>query len=59
MVLDVKERGIADYVTQVDITVQNFLKEELFILAPDIRFLGEETGLQNMNADRFLDFKSC
>ena len=53
MVLDVKERGIADYVTQVDITVQNFLKEELFILAPDIRFLGEETGLQNMNADSF------
>ena len=28
MVLDVKERGIADYVTQVDITVQNFLKED-------------------------------
>ena len=53
MVLDVKEKGIADYVTQVDITVQNFLKEELFILVPDIRFLGEETGLQNMNADSF------
>lgn len=53
MVSDVKEKGIADYVTQVDITVQNFLKEELFILAPDIQFLGEETGLQNMKADSF------
>lgn len=53
MVSNVKEKGIADYVTQVDITVQNFLKEELFILAPDIQFLGEETGLQNMEADSF------
>ena len=53
MVSNVKEKGIADYVTQVDTTVQNFLKEELFILAPDIQFLGEETGLQNMKTDMF------
>ena len=59
MVSNVKEKGIADYVTQVDITVQNFLKEELFILAPDIQFLGEETGLQNMNADSFPTFDTC
>lgn len=53
MAFHVKEKGVADYVTQVDITVQNFLKEKLFILAPEIQFLGEETGLQDMDADRF------
>lgn len=53
MAAHVKEKGIADYVTQVDITVQNFLKEKLFILAPEIQFLGEETGLQDMKADSF------
>lgn len=49
----VKEKGLADYVTQVDIAVQNFLKKELFALAPDIQFLGEETGLQEIKADSF------
>lgn len=53
MASHVKEKGLADYVTQVDITVQNFLKKELFSLAPGIQFLGEETGLQEMEADRF------
>lgn len=53
MAAHVKEKGIADYVTQVDITVQNFLKEKLFILTPEIQFLGEETGLQDMKADSF------
>lgn len=53
MASHVKEKGVADYVTQVDITVQNFLKEKLFILAPEIQFLGEETGLQDMDADCF------
>lgn len=36
MAAHVKEKGVADYVTQVDIVVQNFLKKELFLLAPDI-----------------------
>lgn len=53
MAAQVKEKGIADYVTQVDIAVQNFLEKELFALAPDIQFLGEETGLQEMEADCF------
>lgn len=53
MAAHVKEKGLADYVTQVDIAVQNFLKKELFALAPDIQFLGEETGLQEMNAENF------
>lgn len=53
MASHVKEKGLADYVTQVDIAVQDFLKKELFILAPEIQFLGEETGLQEMEADSF------
>lgn len=53
MAAHVKEKGLADYVTQVDIAVQNFLKKELFALAPDIQFLGEETGLQEIKADCF------
>ena len=53
MAAHVKEKGLADYVTQVDISVQDFLKKELFALAPDIQFLGEETGLQEIKADSF------
>ena len=53
MAAHVNEKGVADYVTQVDIAVQNFLKKELFLLAPDIQFLGEETGLQEIKADSF------
>ena len=49
----VKEKGLADYVTQVDIAVQNYLKKELSALAPDIQFLGKETGLQEMKAESF------
>lgn len=53
MAARVKEKSVADYVTQVDVTVQNFLKEELYKLAPDIQFLGEETGLQQMSAENY------
>ena len=53
MAAHVKEKGLADYVTQVDIAVQNFLKKELFALAPNIQFLGEETGLQEIKGDSF------
>ena len=42
MAAHVKEKGVADYVTQVDVAVQNFLKEELYKLYPEIQFLGEE-----------------
>ena len=49
----VKEKGIADYVTQTDIAVQNFLKERLNALAPDVLFIGEETGMQHIQADSY------
>lgn len=53
MASHVKEKGVADYVTQVDVAVQDFLKKELHTLAPEIQFLGEETGLQRMDADSY------
>lgn len=53
MVSHVKEKGTADYVTQVDVSVQDFLKKALHTLEPDIQFLGEETGLQRMDADLY------
>lgn len=53
MASNVKEKGVADYVTQVDIAIQDFLKKELYALAPDIQFLGEESGLQPMDTDSY------
>lgn len=49
----VKIKGPADYVTQVDTDIQNFLKCELGKLAPDIQFLGEEEGLHTMAGDTY------
>ena len=37
-----REKGACDYVTQVDESVQNFIRTELGNLYPDIQFLGEE-----------------
>lgn len=53
MAAHVKEKGVADYVTQVDVAVQDFLKKALYTLAPDIQFLREETGLQRMDTDSY------
>lgn len=53
MATHVREKGVADYVTQVDLAVQDFMKKELHTLAPEIQFLGEETGLQRMDADSY------
>ncbi len=49
----IKVKGPADYVTQVDTDIQNFLRRELGRLAPEIQFLGEEEGLHEMNADTY------
>ena len=39
---NIRVKGLADYATEVDISVQRFLAEELKKYYPDIRFLGEE-----------------
>ncbi len=49
----IKVKGPADYVTQVDTDIQNFLAKELGRLAPEIQFLGEEEGLHEMTGDTY------
>lgn len=49
----IKVKGLADYVTQVDTNIQNFLSKELKKLAPDIEFLGEEEGLHAVAGDTY------
>ena len=44
----IRTKGETDYVTNVDLAVQEFLRERLAALAPEIQFMGEEqdnTGL--------------
>ena len=47
----IKTKGRADYVTQVDTDIQNFLARELGNRFPGIQFLGEEEGLHEMSGD--------
>lgn len=49
----IKIKGRADYVTQVDTDIQNFLARELGSRFPDIQFLGEEEGLHEMSGDTY------
>ena len=49
----IKVKGPADYVTQVDTDIQQFLAKELGRLAPEIQFLGEEEGLHQMTGDTY------
>lgn len=39
---NITEKGLSDYVTEVDLTVQKRLSEKLTALYPDIQFMGEE-----------------
>lgn len=49
----IKTKGRADYVTQVDTDIQNFLARELGSRFPAIQFLGEEEGLHEMSGDTY------
>ncbi len=39
---DVSMKGAADFVTAVDMTISNYVKQELAVLTPDIGFMSEE-----------------
>ena len=41
-VRSIQAKSRTDYVTNVDVAVQEFLRERLAVLAPDIQFMGEE-----------------
>lgn len=49
----IKTKGLADYVTQVDTDIQNFLARELGNRFPAIQFLGEEEGLHEVPGDTY------
>lgn len=44
-------KGAADYVTKVDVAVQEYMREKLGKLTPDILLLSEEQENNNLNAD--------
>ena len=39
---NIKVKGVADFVTQIDFKVQEQVKQALYELYPDIQFMGEE-----------------
>lgn len=45
-------KGVADYVTEVDTTVQKLLCEKLAALYPDIQFMGEEKDNSDIDFSR-------
>ena len=47
----VTEKGAADYVTNVDLAVQNFLKEKLERVTPDIPLIAEEKENKNLDPE--------
>lgn len=48
----ITEKGAADYVTEVDTTVQKLLFEKLSVLYPDIQFMGEEKDNSDIDFSR-------
>lgn len=46
---DVTVKGLADFVTKVDTSVQHLLQKELDHLYPEIQFMGEEDHMQNVD----------
>ncbi len=52
LVLNVQSKGTADYVTQVDIQVQRWLKEKLEESYPQIQFMGEEKDNSELDFNR-------
>lgn len=50
--LGIRKKGDSDFVTDFDLAVQNFLKERLLLLCPDIGFLAEEEPEGALSANR-------
>ncbi len=48
----IKRKGATDFVTQVDVSVQNFLKERLARLAPEVQLMGEEKDNSDLDFSR-------
>ena len=50
--LGIRKKGDSDFVTDFDLSVQNFLKERLLLLCPEIGFLAEEEPESALAADK-------
>lgn len=51
---NVMEKGITDYVTDVDVRVQKVICQKLLQLDPSIQFMGEEKDNQEIDWDKRL-----
>lgn len=51
MAAKVREKGLADYVTEVDVTVQQYMKQKLEEMFPEIAFMGEENEQKKIEAE--------
>ena len=47
----VREKGFADYVTEVDVTVQQYMKQRLQEMFPQIAFMGEENETKKIEEE--------
>jgi myo-inositol-1(or 4)-monophosphatase len=47
-------KGEADFVTQVDLEVQNYIQKKLYELYPEIQFMGEEKGNDDIDKNGLL-----
>ena len=52
MARDVTVKGAADYVTKVDVAVQEYLRQELEKISPDIILLAEEQENNHLDKDK-------
>lgn len=51
----IKMKGEADYVTEVDLQISNYLKKELLIITPEIGFMSEEDEKEFVSTRWILD----
>lgn len=50
----VRMKGEADFVTNIDLAISDFLDKELKILAPDVGFMSEEESVTNLSDTRWI-----
>lgn len=51
---DVHMKGEADFVTQIDLAISNFLHDELKVLAPEVGFMSEEESVADLKDTRWI-----
>ena len=47
-----KHKGVTDFVTEVDLSVQTFLKERLAQIAPQVQLMGEEKDNSDLDFEK-------